>query len=601
MTSNRNEIPAKYKWDLRAIYADQAAFQKDFDRTENLIGEFPAFEKTMSGSAEQLAATFEAYFAIERLLNHLYEYASRSFDVDTSVNANQALVGKVMDLVNRARAASYFVTPTLLRLDADKLNGWLDTCPALQKYRRAIEVQMRFKPHTLSDECEKLLADMGPCLGNAEEVRGIFSNSDLRFGEIRDAEGKSVELTDATYVPFMMSQDRRVRLDAFETLYQTYEQFGNTYATMINGFVKEKTTLAKIKGFPDSLTASTFLDEVGPEIYNTLIETVNKNLDALFEYYDLKKELLGLEELHMYDIYPPLIGSFDREYTYEEAVEETLGMAEIYGAEYHDALEKGIKEKGWVDVYPNRGKRGGAYSSGCYDTEPYILLNFKGTFDNISTLAHEAGHSMHSYFSRHYNEPHEAEYTIFVAEVASTVNELLLDRKKLRESTSDEEKLYVLNQIMETYKGTLFRQTMFAEFEKEIHALSEAGEVLTADLLRDRYYALVKKYFGPRVVCDKQIACEWMRIPHFYYNFYVYKYATCISAASSIVKKIEEQGQAYVGQYIEFLKCGGSRSPLESLRVAGIDLTDASVIEDAIASFRETVAQFRELYEKSKK
>ena len=332
-------------------------------------------------------------------------------------------------------------------------------------------------------------------------------------------------------------------------------------------------------------------------IYNNLCETVSKNLAPLYDYYALKKKALGVPKLHLYDIYTPLISSCDRKYTYEEAVDIVLDAIKIFGEEYHSTLSSGLKEKGWVDVYPNTGKRGGAYSSGCYDTEPYILLNYTDMLDDVSTLAHEAGHSMHSYFSAKANTPQESNYTIFVAEVASTVNELILFRKLLRETDNRDEKLYILNQLMETYKGTLYRQTMFAEFEKEMHALCEAGETLTKDLLCKRYYELVCRYFGKDVVCDKQIACEWMRIPHFYYNFYVYKYATCISAASSIVKKIEEQGEAYVEKYLDFLKCGGSRSPLDSLLVADIDLTKPEVIENAIADFADAVEQFRKLYE----
>ena len=365
----------------------------------------------------------------------------------------------------------------------------------------------------------------------------------------------------------------------------------------MNSFVKERTTYAKVRNFPDSITASVFRDEVTPVIYNNLCDTVSKNLKPLYDYYALKKKALGVPKLHLYDIYTPLISSCDRKYTYEEAVDIVLDAIKLFGEEYHSTLSAGLKEKGWADVYPNKGKRGGAYSSGSYDTEPYILLNYTDTLDDVSTLAHEAGHSMHSYFSAKANTPQESHYTIFVAEVASTVNELVLFRKLLRESDNREEKLYILNQLMETYKGTLYRQTMFAEFEKEMHAMVEAGETLTKDLLCKRYYELVRRYFGKDVVCDKQIACEWMRIPHFYYNFYVYKYATCISAASAIVKKIEEQGDAYVEKYLNFLKCGGSRSPLDSLLVADIDLTKPEVIEDAIADFNDAVEQFRALYE----
>ena len=367
---------------------------------------------------------------------------------------------------------------------------------------------------------------------------------------------------------------------------------------MLNIFIKQQSTFARVRGYASSLDASTFEDEVTPEIYNNLIDTVSKNLPVLFEYYELKRRMLGLKNLHMYDIYPPLVAEFDKLYSYDEAVEQVLDTVAVFGEEYHSTLSRGLLTDRWVDVYPTENKRGGAYSAGSYDTDPHILLNFNGKIDDISTLAHEAGHSMHSYMSRKYNDYHVSDYKIFVAEVASTVNELLLTNKKLRESQDDTEKLSLLNHQMETFKGTLFRQTMFAEFEKLLYELVEQGVPLTKELISERYYETVKKYFGPRVVCDKPIAYEWMRIPHFYYNFYVYKYATCISASASIVKRIEDEGEAYIPQYIEFLKCGGSRSPLDSLRVAGIDMTSPAVVEDAVAFFADTLTQFRELAEK---
>lgn len=598
MSQKRSEIPAKYKWDLSTVYADEAAFGADFARAEAMIADFPKHEKTMLDSADALAAMYDDFCAVERIISKLNEYASRAFDVDTSVNSLQALSAKVYDLYRRFAAGAYFVTPKLLTLDEATLEKWYAESPALAKYRRNIEVELRYKPHTLSAECEKLLADVNTGIGGQDDIYSILTDCDMTFGSIRDENGKKVTLTDTTYIPFMMSSDRRVRLAAFNKLYAGYKQFGNTIATVINCFIKERVALARVRNFKDSLTASTFRDEVTPDIYNNLIDTVSRNLPVLFEYYDIKREILGVPQLHMYDIYTPLISDFDSSYSYDEAVEEVLSAVKIFGDEYHDTLEKGMKEQNWVDVYPTDHKRGGAYSAGSYDTDPHILLNFNGKFDDVSTLAHEAGHSMHSYMSRKYNDYNVSDYTIFVAEVASTVNELILAHKKLRESQSDLEKLSVLNQLMETFKGTLFRQTMFAEFEKIMYELVEAGEPLTRELLCEKYYATVKKYFGPRVVCDENIAAEWMRIPHFYYNFYVYKYATCISAAASIVKRIEEGGDEYIAKYIDFLKCGGSRSPLESLKVAGIDMTSPAVVEDAIAVFADTISQFRELAKK---
>ncbi len=596
MALERKDIDPKYKWDLTVLYKTEADFYADYKETEKLIADYAKHEKTMTKSAENFYNALYDMTKIEEKIEKLWQYANLNFSVDTANNNFQALSAKVKNLAVMAGSVSWFVSPYMLKLDTETVNNWFSELPKLETFRRTVETNMRYKPHTLSDECEMLMSKMQDCLGSHSDIRSIFSNSDLTFGKIKNEEGKSIELTDTNYVTNLMSSDRRVRQSAFRTLYKTYEQFKNTYATMYNSRVKERTTLAKVRGFKDSITASTFSDEVTPVIYNNLIKCVNKGLKPLYEYYELKRQVLGVDRLHMYDLYPPLIGSIDRKYTYEEAVDEVLKTVEIYGKEYHENLRLGFTEKGWVDVYPTKGKRGGAFSSGAPGTEPYILLNYDGTFSDVSTLAHEAGHSMHSWFSQHYNEPHNSQYTIFVAEVASTVNELLMSHRKLRESTSKEEKLYILNQLMETYKGTLYRQTMFAEFERDMHALSEKGEPLTAEVINKHYYKLVRRYFGKDVVCDKQIAYEWMRIPHFYTCFYVYKYATCISAASAIVKRIETEGAAYVEQYINFLKCGGSKSPLDSLLVAGIDMSDPSVVNGAIEDFASAVNEFKEIY-----
>ncbi|MBQ7363019.1 MAG: oligoendopeptidase F [Clostridia bacterium] len=597
---DRRDIDPKYKWDLTVIYENERKFFEDYERCEKLISAYPAHEKTMLASAEGLRDAIRAMLDIEEIIEKLWQYASLNYATDTSNNAYQALNAKVRNLAVAAGTASWFVSPYLLRLDVKTIEKWYEECPELTSYKRMIDKNMRMKPHTLSDECEQLMSKMDDCLGGAGDTRSLFANADLKFGKIRGEDGRLVELTDTNYVPFLMSGDRKVRQEAFRTLYKTYSQFGNTFASLYNSRVKESTTLAKVRNYKNSITASTFRDEVTPTIYNNLIKSVHKNLPSLYEYYDLKREVLGLDKLHLYDIYAPLIGELDREYSYEEAVDEVLKTVTVFGDEYYNALREGLCERGWVDVYPTRGKRGGAFSSGCPGTEPYILLNFNGTFDNVSTLAHEAGHSMHTYFSTKYNEPHNSSYTIFVAEVASTVNELLMAHRLLEKSESDLEKLYILNQLMETYKGTLYRQTMFAEFERDMHALVEKGEPLTAELINKKYYRLVKKYFGKGVACDKQIAYEWMRIPHFYSCFYVYKYSTCISAASAIVKRIETEGEAYVDKYIDFLKCGGSKSPLDSLLVAGIDMTDPTVVDGAAEDFAACVRQFREIYNKQK-
>ena len=595
----RCEIDSKYKWDLTEIYKSEEDFLADMKKAEKLIKEFSINEEKMCKSAEGLYNTLHSMTVIGDLINKLWTFAFLDFATNNSDNAAQARTSRVRSLAASADEATWFVSPYLIRLDEDTVDGWYKELPALESYRRAIDEGLREKPYTLSDECEKLVSKMSDCLGSHDTIRGIFANSDLQFGKIRDEDGKYMQLTDTNFVPTLMKGDRGIRRAAFNCLYKTYGQFGNTFATMYSSYVKERCTFAKIRGFKSSLEASTFRDEVTPKIYNSLIKSVRSSLPVIHDYYELKREVLGLDKLHMYDVYAPLIGECVKKYTYEEAVSEVLDTAKVFGAEYYNTLKSGLTERGWVDVYPSKGKRGGAFSAGCPGTEPYILLNFCDRYNDVSTLAHEAGHSMHSYFSRKYNESHNSQYTIFVAEVASTVNELLLAHKKLRECESDSEKLSILNGIMETYKGTLYRQTMFAEFEKKIHALVEKGEPLTEEVISGVYMKLIRAYFGPKVAKDKHIAREWMRIPHFYSNFYVYKYATCISAASAIVKRIETEVDAYVGQYIDFLKCGGSKSPLDSLLVAGIDMTDPAVVDGAIEDFASAISQFREIYSKT--
>ena len=600
MAKNRQEIDAKYKWDLTKIYKNDDEFSAEIAEVEKLVKDYPKHEKTMTKSAEDLLSALRDVVAMQIKLEKLYCYAFLGFAVDTSDNAAQARMSRIRNLAVAADSASWFVSPYIIRLDEKTVEEWYKSTPELEDFRRMIEKELRTKPHTLSDECEKLMAKLGDCLGTHGDIRSIFANSDLQFGKIKGENGEKIQVEDASYVTLLMSSDRRVRRSAFATLYKTYDQFKNSFATMYSSYVKEKCTMAKVRGFKNSITSSTFRDEVTPVIYNSLIKAIHGAMPVIYDYYDLKREVLGVERLHMYDLYAPLVGDVDRKYSYDEAVSEVLDTVRVFGNEYYSTLKSGLLERGWVDVYPSKGKRAGAFSSGCPSTEPYIMLNYTETFNDVSTLAHEAGHSMHSYFSRKYNEPHNSQYTIFVAEVASTVNELLLQHKKLRESSSDKEKLSILNELMETYKSTLYRQTMFAEFERDVHAMCERGEPLTSDVLCAKYKKLINKYFGPRVVKDKEIAYEWMRIPHFYTNFYVYKYATCISAASAIVKRIETEGDEYVGKYIEFLKCGGSRSPIDSLLVAGIDMTDPAVISGAIEDFSSAIAQFREIYNRIK-
>ncbi|MBQ7355927.1 MAG: oligoendopeptidase F [Clostridia bacterium] len=595
MDKKRQDIPEKYKWDLSRIYINDEAFYKDLDLLEKTVSAFPAHESTMTLGAEGLYLALADMEAIQCRINRLWEYAFLGFALDNSDNEAQARCSRVRTASVRADEATWFVTPRILKLEEVTLESWYKEYPRLSEFRRMMFKIMREKPHTLSDECERLMSRLGDALDSHSDIRGVFANSDLKYDDITDEEGKSVPLRDTNYVTYLMSGDRRVREDAFTTLYKTYRQFGNTFAGLYASYVRERCALAKARGYESSLHASVFSDEVTPDIYNALIKSVREALPVFHDYYRLKKDALGVEKIHMYDLYAPLVPSFEREYGYEEAIDALLDTCSVFGKEYYDVLREGVTEKRWVDVYPAEGKQGGAFSAGCYGIDPYILLNYNSTFSDVSTLLHEAGHSMHSYFSRKDNASQDAYYTIFVAEVASTVNELLLIHKRLRESECREEKLYILDSLMETYKGTLFRQTMFAEFEKWAHESVWRGEPLTKDSLCAYYKQLVSDYFGDEVEIDEDIAYEWMRIPHFYTAFYVYKYATCISAASAIVKRIENEGERYIEKYIDFLKIGGSKSPLESLLVCGIDMTDPEVVRSAVEDFAEAIKAFREL------
>lgn len=597
MAISRDNIEKKYKWDLTEIYGSDEAFEEDFALAERLISEYGKNEENMLSSAEALYSALSELTELEGHIEKLWDFAFLSYSLNTADNSAQSKMARVRSLAARADSASWFVTPKLIGLSAERAQELFSECPRLNSYKRTIELAAAKAPHTLDGEGEQLMARLGDCLGTHTDIRSVFANSELHFGKIVGEGGERVELSESNYIDMLMSEDRGVRRRAFTRLYKVYSQFSNTFATTFNAYVKEKCTLAAVRNYENAITASTFRDEVTPKIYESLIKSVNENLDAIYEYYELKRERLGLRELHLYDAYTSMAPESSVKYTYDEAVDIVLDTVRIFGEEYHSVMESGLKREGWVDVYPTPAKRQGAFSAGSAYTKPYILMNYTEGYNELSTLAHEGGHSMHSYFSRKYNEPQNSSYTIFVAEVASTVNELLLAHRMLKTSSSREEKLYILDRIMDTYRGTLYRQTMFAEFERDAYASVEAGVPLTAEVLCEKYFALCKKYFGEGVRVDEPIKYEWARIPHFYMNFYVYKYATCISAASRIVKRIEDEGEKYISRYIDFLKCGGSMSPLESLKVAGIDMTDPEVISSAVRDFRQAISDFRRLFE----
>ena len=595
---DRGQIEEQYKWDLRQVFDGVDEFNRMYDEVKEKIKDFSKYETTMDNDATSFYNSIKDYYEVSRMLDKLYVYTSMNFDTDTSNNQSQALKLRASNLYDEWSKAAFFVTPTILKKDYQEIEAYYKEEPKLLDYEIILKREFRYKEHILSDEEEKLLSSLSKAMGNDYQTYTLLKDSDLTFNNIKDEEGQEVELTSSNYSLYIESKNRTVRIDAFQTLYKTYKQFSNTFASIISGKIKENITISKIRKYNSTREYYLYSDELDTSIYDNLIESVSNNMNILYKYYDLKKELLNLEELHLYDIYTPIVKDFEKKYSFAEAKELVLDSLSVLGDDYVKILKEGY-DKQWVDIYPNKAKRGGAYSGGCYDTEPYMLLNYQEKYNDVSTLAHESGHSMHSYYARHNNPYQYGDYAIFVAEVASTVNELLLAKYLLKNSQDKKEKLFILNNLMDLFKSTIYRQTMFAEFEKEIYEDAEQDIPLTAEYLNNKYYELNKKYFGENVTIDEEIKYEWSRIPHFYYNFYVYKYATGLSAACHIVNNILSNKQDAVLDYKKFLSCGTTLNPIDSLKLADVDLTKKEVIESAIKMFDDTIEEFKTLYKES--
>ena len=589
----RKDIDTQYTWDLEKIYSSTDEFNEDYNLVKSKIKELFKYEKNMTDNSDNFYNTIKLSFEIERLIDKLSVYTSLSFDLDTSNNEMQELSERVSNLRSEYSKNSYFIVPSILKLDRETIDMYMEEVPNLKDYEVSINEIYRYKDHTLSDEEEKLLSSIGKIVGNCYDTYELFKDCDMTFDDIIDEDGKKVELNNSTYSLYIESKDRKVRESAFKSLYKEYKKYANTFASLISTNMKELSTLAKIEKYNSAIEMSLFRDDVSIDVYNNLIDSVHNHIDYIYDYYKLKKNIMGLDELHLYDIYVPMQKDYDKKYVYEEGKKTILKVLEVFGDEYINKVKEALDSR-WIDVYPTKAKRTGGYSGGSYDTYPYILLNYQDKYNDLSTLIHEMGHSMHSYYSRTYNDYQNSEYRIFVAEVASTVNELLLSHYMIEHSNSKEEKLSILNNLMELYRATIYRQTMFAEFEKKISNMIDNEEALTSDKLSNMYYDLNKFYFGDSVVVDDEIRYEWERIPHFYYDFYVYKYATGLSAATYIVKNILSGKEGAVDSYIESLKCGGRLSPLESLKVAGVDLTDKKVVDSALDEFKSIIKMYKE-------
>lgn len=591
----RCEIEDEYKWDLTKIYKDEKEWQKDFDDVKDKILKVLEYKDSFLSNGKRLYEYLKYDEEVSRKLEKIYYYAHLNYDADTLDEKYKVMTNKVSDLFTKYNELSSFVVPEILKLYEEKLNTFYKDEEKLEDYRFSIENIYRFKNHTLDEEKEKMLSNLSKCLSNPEETYEALTDSDFEYDYITDEKGNKVKFNESNYSLFIKSKDRSVRKEAFEMLHNKYKKYIRTITSTYKGEVENNVVLAKIRNYDSAISASLYSDNVPVDIYNNLIKVVNDNMNVLYDYYDLKKEILSLDRLHMYDTYVEIINKIDKKYSFDEAKEIVIDALSVLGDKYVKNLKKAFDEK-WIDIYHSKGKRSGAYSSGNFDVNPYVLLNFEGTLNDVSTLAHELGHSMHTYLSCKNNPYQYSSYEIFVAEVASTVNELLLANYMLKNSKNKDEKLAIINHILDLYKATLYRQTMFAEFEKETHKLREKGEVLTSDLLSNMYYDLVKKYFGPNVLCDDLIRYEWARIPHFYYNFYVYKYATGISAASYIVDGILNNKEDALENYINFLKTGGSMYPLDELKIAGVDLNSKSVILSAIKTFEKYLKEFKDIY-----
>ena len=590
----RSEIAEADKWALEDLFLTDADWEAAVKQLEEQLAQLKGYAGKVSASADALYAYLTLADETENLFEKVLVYSNEKMHEDMGNSTYQGYAAQAQAAATRLSAAEAFFEPELLAMEESRLQGFLKEDPKLEKYRILIDRIWRRKEHTLSAAGEEILAKTYEMATAPDDIFSMFNDADAKFGTIRDENGKEVELTHGRFGGFMESSDRRVRKEAFEALYQTYDQFKNTLAATYSANVKKAKFYADVRKYPSALAAALAPGNIPTEVYDNLIETVHRFLPAMYRYVALRKRALGVEELHMYDVYVPLVADQTKKIPFAEAKEIVKRGLAPMGEEYVSHLEEGFDHR-WIDVYENRGKRSGAYSWGAYGTHPYVLLNYQGKLDDVFTLAHEMGHALHSWYSNA-NQPYVySGYLIFVAEVASTCNESLLMQYLLKESKDKKEKAYLLNHFIDQFKGTLFRQTMFAEFEKITHEMYAKGESLTAERLCAVYMDLNRKYFGEEMVSDPQIALEWARIPHFYTEFYVYQYATGFSCAIALSKRILEMGEAGVADYMKFLKGGCSKDPIELLKMAGVDISTPKPVEDALQLFEEVVSELEEL------
>ncbi len=578
----RDQIQEQYKWDLTRMYADDAAWEKAMAEYEASIPALAGYAGSLN-TAAGLRKWFDVQTQSERTLSNLYCYASLRRSEDTRAEAAQKMYAKANATYVAYQSAVAFAQPEILSLPEDALKAMAEDAE-LEPYRFLVQDLLRRKPHTLSAAEEQLLAGFGELLGAPGEIADNLQDADMVFEPVKDSQGNTVEVTGSNYILLQSSNDRTLRENAFRSYYKGYRQHINTFAATYAADIKAAVAEAKARHYESSRAMSMAGENIPASVYDNLVTTVRAHLPAMYRYVALRKKILGVDELHYYDVYASLMADNDTRYTYEQAQQMVLDAVSPLGTDYVEQVKKAFATR-WIDVYPNRGKSGGAYSSGSYDSDPYIMTNFTGTLDSVSTIAHEMGHSMHTWHSNHAQPAQYANYTLFVAEVASTVNENLMIEQLLKKEQEPHARLALLNQYLENFKGTVYRQTMFAEFEREAHAMAERGEALNPAALNALYRQLIVDYFGPDLVVDDEVQYEWARIPHFYRNFYVYKYATGYSTAVALSEGILSEGAPAVKRYREFLSMGGSAYPLDELRHAGVDLTTPAPVDAALKKF----------------
>ena len=589
----RSKVREEDKWAISDIYATDELWEADLEKAKKLTSEYTAFAGKLGESAEQLLGYMELEEKVAVLADALGNYAMRRSDEDARVSKYQSMVGRVMSAYVELNAASSFATPEIMAISDETMEQFYADCPKLERYRRFLDNIRRRRAHVLSPAEEKLLAAAGEMASAPDNIYGMFNDADVTFPDAVDSEGNRHPLSQGTYISYMESDDRTLRKSAFENLYHTYGAYKNTISAVLSAQVKQLQFFAQARKYGSSLEASLDATNVPVAVYTNLIEAVHKNMDKMYRYVDLRKKLLGVDELHMYDLYTPLVEGVAKRASIDEAKQTVYDALAPLGDGYRKILKEGFDSR-WIDVYENAGKRSGAYSAGAR-VHPFVLLNYTGTLDSEFTLAHEMGHALHSYLSNHTQNPLDADYVIFVAEVASTCNEALLMEYLLGKTTDKKERAYLINHFLEQFRTTLYRQTMFAEFEMNIGKMAQEGTSLTPDVLNAEYRRLNRLYFGENIVLDDEIDMEWMRIPHFYYNYYVFQYATGYAAAIALSRRILREGESAVKDYIGFLSGGCSKSPIDLLKGAGVDMSTTKPVEEALALFGELIDEMEAL------